>query len=419
MIIITLLLTTMMAAGAGQAQPAVATEGAIAQTDARFANWLGCWRLEDDLVGIGARLCITPEEPGGVKLQSFLMARLGRDENIVPDGTTRAITDPDCPGTERAQWSADGLRIFRDIDVTCGTDAPRKVSSIAFLSSGSSWINVQHVEGEGTRSVRVQRYRRASDQTLVDGSRAPVPSACMVADAPRPTAQDWDVDDVIEAIGKMPADAVQAAISEGRGPFDLNKKALIAMADAKVPEPVVDLLVALTFPKQFVVNRAGGAGSYPPMGISTGNPWLDPYLSPFDYSVYADCYGSGYRSYYSTCGSAYGPYGSFGTNYGFGGYPYYNPGGWVIVNNGGPQTGTSQAEGRVVNGRGYTQVRPREPEPTQIRTGNVGNGGAANTGGTSGTNGVSSQGYSSGSSGSSSGSDSGARTAVPRPPGGQ
>ena len=83
---------------------------------------------------------------------------------------------------------------------------------------------------------------------------------------------------------------------------------------------------------------------------------------------------------------------------------------------------TPAAEGRVVNGRGYTQVRPRDAEPSPGRSGNVGNGAAYDGGGSSssggGTSGVSSQGYSGGSSsgGSSSGGDSGARTAVPRPP---
>src|SRR5262245_660027 len=37
--------------------------------DARFNTWLGCWRLEDDLAGTGARMCITPEGKG-VRMQT-------------------------------------------------------------------------------------------------------------------------------------------------------------------------------------------------------------------------------------------------------------------------------------------------------------------------------------------------------------
>jgi hypothetical protein len=438
---ITLFLAMTMAAGAplgtvasaevAQAQitrsapatPAAAT----AQTDARFAHWLGCWRLEDDLVGTGARVCITPDGQNGVKLQTLVGTQRGLDEVIVPDGVARPISDPECKGTERAEWSTDGLRVFRYTDVTCGKDPARKVSSIAFLTRGPAWVNVQLVDGGPTKNVRVQRYRRALDQTLADGSKAPLPSASMLAGAPSADGSDWNVADVIEASAKLPADAVQAAITEDRGPYELNKKNIVAMGDANVPETVIDLMIALTYPQRFVVQRAGGS-SYTPSGISMGGGWFDPFMSPLAYSSMYDCYGMGYRTYYSTCGSFYSPYGynSYygGYNYGYGGYSGYYPtyGGWVALDPNASTT-TASSEGRVVRGRGYTQVRPRDAEPSPTRSGNVGNGAAYDGGGSSssgsGTSGVSSQGYSGGSSsgGSSSGGDSGARTAVPRPPG--
>ena len=411
------------------ATPAAAT----AQTDPRFAYWLGCWRLEDDLVGTGARVCITPDDRNGVKLQTLAGTARGSDEVIIADGVARPISDPECKGTERAEWSSDGLRVFRFTDVTCGKDPLRKVSSVAFLTRGPAWVNVQLVDGGPSKSVRVQRYRRAIDQTLADGSKAPLPSARMLAAAPPADGTDWNVDDVIEASAKLPADAVQAAITEDRGPYELSKKNLVAMNKASVPETVIDLMIALTYPQRFVVQRAGG-GSYAPSGISTGGGWFDPFMmSPLAYSSMDDCYGMGYRTYYATCGSYYSPYGSIyngyynGYNNGYGGYyPGYG-GGWVVVD---PSPGTPvtpATEGRVVNGRGYTQVRPRDAEPSPVRSGNLGNGAAYDGGGSSsssggGTSGASSQGYSSGSSsgssgGSSSGGDSGARTAVPRPPG--
>lgn len=402
------------------AAPAAAT----AQTDARFAHWLGCWRLEDDLVGAGARVCITPDDQNGVKLQTLFGTQRGADEVIVPDGVARPISDADCKGTDRAEWSSDGSRVFRYTDVTCGKEPARKVASISFLAEGPAWINIQLVDGGPTKNVRVQRYRRSLDQKLADGSAAPLPSAGMLAAAPA-DGTHWEVDDVIEASAKLPADAVQAAITEDRGPYEVNRKNLVAMKGANVPETVIDLMIALTYPQRFVVHRAG-ASSYAPSGISMGGGWYDPFMmSPFAYTSMYDCYGMGYRTYYATCGSLYAPYGSYYNGYynGYGGYyPGYG-GGWIVVD---PNPGTPVtpvAEGRVVNGRGYTQVRPRDAEPSPGRSGRVGNGAAYDGGGSSssgggGTSGVSSQGYSGGSSGGgSSGGDSGARTAVPRPPG--
>jgi hypothetical protein len=140
-----------------------------------------------------------------------------------------------------------------------------------------------------------------------------------------------------------------------------------------------------------------------------------------------DCYspyGYGYRSYYSMCGA--GLYSPFGYNYyGYNNYRYNYGyyGGWVDVGAFqtviGATTVEPQPEGRVVNGRGYTQIRNRESEPSP-RISDGGNGGGwSGSGG-----GVSSGGYSTGSSnsgssgggggGSTGGGDSGARVAVPK-----
>src|SRR5215213_5393091 len=90
-----------------------------AQVDDRVAGWLGCWRLDDDLAGTGARMCITPEK-NGVRLQTVVGSNKGIDELVIPDGVARPIADADCKGTEQAEWSSDGARIFRTTNVTCG-----------------------------------------------------------------------------------------------------------------------------------------------------------------------------------------------------------------------------------------------------------------------------------------------------------
>jgi len=225
---------------------------------------------------------------------------------------------------------------------------------------------------------------------------------------------------------------VQAALTEVSGPFQLNKKTLRAMSDAKVAPSVIDLMVALTYPQKLVVNRAGPSYSGGDSAIAMGYGLYDPFMSPIiaASALYADCY-SMYGFSYPYCGSYYGyrPYGYYGYGYGYGGYypgyPYYGGGGWVVVDPSPGPPAVPQPEGRAIKGFGYTQIRPREPEPAP-RIGNTGGNGGNSTSGTSGTNsnsggsnsgssGATSGGYSGGSS--TSGSD-GARIAVPRPPGG-
>jgi hypothetical protein len=393
---------------------------ATTQMDARFNGWLGCWRLEDDLAGTGARMCITPDQTG-VRLQTIVGTQRGLDELLIADGVARPIADSECKGTERAEWSQDGLRVFRITDVTCDKETPRTIKGVAFLAPGPAWINVQHITGtSATTGVRVQRYRRAISQNLADGSKAPQPSGTASA---MPTARDatWSIDDVIEASGKLPAEALQAALADVRHGFNMNKNTLVKLDDAGVPDGVIDLMVALTFPKRFVVERAGGSA---PIGVSTGMGWYDPFMSPMFMGAYGNCYTDryyGYRSYYNMCGSYYGsyysPYGGYYSD-----YNYLHPGGgWVAVDPNPPAV--DSGNGRAINGRGYTQIRERSPEPTPSRVSNGGNGTAA---GYSGGGGVSSGGYSSGSSGGSSSggggggasSGGGDRTAVARPPGG-
>jgi hypothetical protein len=429
---ITFLFALTLAAGTAFAQtPAPRAAAPAAQVDARFASWLGCWRLDDDLTGTGARMCITPEK-NGVRLQTVVGTNKGIDEMVVPDGVSRQITDAECKGTEQAEWSSDGARVFRTTNVTCGKEAARTIKSVAFMAPGPSWINVQHVSGEAANtSVRVQRYRRAANQKLADGSTAQQPDA---STAMR-TTQDqtrWSIEDVIEASAKLPAEAVQASLSEVHQGFDMNRKTLVALDNAGVSDSVIDLMVALTFPSKFVVERRGASSA--PTGITTGSGWFDPFMPGGLAGGINDCYspyGYGYRSYYSMCGSRfYSPfaYNSFGYGgYGYGFDPYYN--GWVNVGAIPPVIGSGgtpaepQGVGRVVNGRGYTQIRSRESEPSPRATSSGHGGGWGGSGGGVSSGGYSSGGASAGSSGggggSSSGGDSGARTAVPKGGGGR
>jgi uncharacterized membrane protein YgcG len=417
----TLFALTLVASSAFAQTPAPKAAPAAAVVEPGLASWLGCWRLDDDIAGTGARMCITPDK-GGVRLQTLIGTQKGIDEVVIPDGVSRPLVDAECKGTERAEWSQDRARVFRTTDVTCGKEAPRTIKSVAFLAPGPSWVSVQHVSGAAANtSVRVQRFRRSANQQLADGSQAPQPDAQLTLRTD-PSMTKWSIEDVIEGSAKLPVEAMQAVLTEVHHPFDLNRKSLVALDEGGVSEPVIDLMVALTYPKNFVVERRGGSM---PTGVTTGTGWFDPFMAPMLMGGMADCYspmGYGYRSYYSMCGAAlYGYNGLYGYNNYYGNsYPYGYYGGWVNVGDL-PGVGglpiEAQAEGRVVRGQGFTQIRNREAEPSPRINGGSNGGawsGAGNSGATSGS-GFSSGSSSSGSSGgSSSGGDSGARVAVPK-----
>ena len=147
--------------------------------------------------------------------------------------------------------------------------------------------------------------------------------------------------DVIEANGKVVPEALQAALVEVKRGFELNGKGLIALDEAGVPDSIVDLMVALSFPKRFVVERntSGGGGGY--WGTSGFDSMWPYYADPFFYISY---------------------YAPFGYRY-WGGYdPYYFQGPGFVIVDPSPSPIQPSGDGRVVDGRGYTRVRRSEPE---------------------------------------------------------
>jgi len=378
-----------------------------APADDRWQRWLGCWVADDDRAGTGALTCVTAGANGGVSIVTSVGVQEISRETRVADDRDHPVAVDDCRGTERHRWSPNRRRLYRTATVACGSEAPRTLAGVAFMRNGPVWVDVQTVRQGAQTSVRVQRYRPAPRQRNADG-RPVAPPAFDLAETP------WTVHDVLELSAALPPDGVQAAIGEGTTAFDLNKRTLVALAEADVAERVIDLMVGLTYPKHFIVQPGGssvGGGGY-----ATGA--FDPFFAPIlgaatMYGCYSP-YGWASAGYFGNCGLMSPYLLGYGPGYWNG---YYNSSWWVANGPVNPSDGggpAPQVEGRVVNGRGYTQVTPVDPS-------NIGSSPGGSTGGWNGGNSGSSSGGSSGvSSGGYSGGMSGGdggRMAMPRPPG--
>lgn len=396
------------------------TGSAAAQTPApaaeRWAPFLGCWQLVNESTrdalpadptstspawptSSGPRVCVSPgPDAASATFTTLVNDRAVLTETIAASGTSVALNETDCRGWQEATWSPLSPRLYSRAQVTCANQPTRTVSSLSMMLAGPVWIDVQLITTDGGRkSLRARRYHRAANQVSATG-----PAIAPAAVAPLP--RRLSIADVKEAVGRLEPEVVEAALAEVRNGFDLNGRALRDLGEAGVPARVIDLMVALTFPERFVVDRPSSSG-----WASGGGAW-DPYDYGFD-PMWA-YFGNPFL--YS---SLYAP---FGYRY-WGGYdPYYFSGpGFVVIN---PDTVEPQpsGNGRVVDGQGYTRVRRVQPEPAS-RTNGVGSrgetasqAGSSGSSSGSGSSGASSSGYSSG--GSSSGGSG--RTAVPRPPGG-
>jgi uncharacterized membrane protein YgcG len=381
----------------------------VTDTDSRWDAWLGCWQLVEERVreewdpedsgrelvpAKGAVVCVTAADaPNAVRLTTRVESQSSLEDTIVADGTPRPLREPGCEGTQRTEWSSNGRRLFARAELTCG-GTQRIVSGMTMIDATRLWTDVQVVEegrpldsargrpldsARGRReTIRVRRYRRAPDQIDATAS-LPKPEQARALGTMARQAATLTMDEVKEVAQKLPVSGLEAVLLETGASFPLNGKRLVELDEAGVPDRIIDLMVALSFPDRFVIERRASSGGLAPSG------WGFAYGSPYDWPYYYAPFGY----------SAFGRYDTY----------YYGAPGYVVVDVApvGPQP---SGQGRVVDGLGYTRVRAREPQTVA----GAGGSGAGSTGSSSGGT-VSSGGYSGGGGGD------GGRTAVSRPPG--
>ncbi|HEY7699649.1 MAG TPA: hypothetical protein VIE88_14600, partial [Vicinamibacteria bacterium] len=152
------------------------------------------------------------------------------------------------------------------------------------------------------------------------------------------------------------------ALLERKGRFPLDSEALLRLSEAAVPASVIDLMVAVTFPERFSVERESGGGG----GMGWGYPGYDPFFdAAFAYPYY---------------------FAPFGYYYWYAPYPIYGP----------PVGAPAASVGRAVEGRGYTRVTRVEPgDSGERRARPRGESGSSDTSsGKSSSGSVSREGYS-------------------------
>ena len=381
------------------------------QAAGNWQGWLGCWSAGAQIGGIAPSalapvVCIAPtSDPNVVDVATIGGEKVISTQRIDASGRETPVETKGCTGTQRAQWSADGRRVYLNAVTTCD-GVQRSTSGIIAMSSTGEWLDVQGVAAGGEEGVRVARYRDV-------GVTSAVPAAIAAAIRERATATTGarfllggtvGSNAVIEASHSATPAVVEAWLLERGQQFGLDAKELVRLADAGVPARVTDAMVAVSNPDRFAVARPdGSAGS--PRALHAEDELLgrriyvvmDPVYSPYrwGYTPYGYGYGYGYGF------GAYGYSPLYGGGYGYGsgyyGYPgYVAP---IVVLN--PQQ--PQARGQAVRGRGYTQ---RDPDPSASTPSSARSGDNSSS---------SSSGSSSSGSSSQPRSEPAPRTAHPKP----
>lgn len=354
--------SVMLAVAALGAGPQVAA--AQTASGPGWSAWLGCWEpvpAEGAAVSaVTPYLCFLPgENASQVEVVSVEADEVSNRHTLDASGVAVAVTREECSGTELMQWSSDASRVYQRSTYDCPGGLQRQSTGIFSMTPTGEWLDVAAVSvGEAT-NVRVIRYRGAPEvevrveeigQALAD--RAMTREMAMTA-AMAPV----DGADLIEALGHIEAPAVEGWLIESGQQFRLDRQRVVELADAGVPDGVIDVMVALSYPDVFAIDRAGrpeavpGEAGGPAVGsMSMRDPWLSPYgYRGFYNGFYPGYYYSDY--YYDPYYSRYG----YGPGYGYDGYygrGYNRP--VIVVVQDGDESG-SESNGRLVNGRGYTR----------------------------------------------------------------
>jgi hypothetical protein len=392
----------------GSVTPALAQ---VAGTDPRWQAWLGCWEVAvpESIQTIATlkspRICVIPASgASAVDIVTVVGDSVASRQHIEASGAKRDVTRDGCTGWESAQWSSNGQRVYTRASYTCGAGLTRLTSGVIAMSATGEWLDVQEVAVGTSVGVRAARYHDAT-------SAAPLPTEVAAAlrgvslsmNMPRiAAAAPITTADVVEASRLVDAGVVETWLAERGQGFGLDARQLIELEKLAVPSTVIDVMVALSYPSVFALDRSR---------LGETRAAADTRENPDHRVIYAGTmYDVGYSPY------GYSPYDyRYGYGYGFGfGYGWY-PGRPIVIVQKPPTDGTTEParHGKVVKGRGYTaDGSPSGSTDSGSRPRSGSGSGSASTG-QSGSSGASST--SSGGSSSDKGSSSG-RTAKPRPP---
>jgi hypothetical protein len=273
----------------------------------------------------------------------------------------------------------------------------------------------------GENVPRAIRYRPAmTEAARAAGYSVPVERMSAVIDARLAASADLAIDDITEASGHVDAGALQAFVAESGQEFDLDADAIVQLADAGVSEDVIDMVIAISYPGYFAIDREGAEADrvVPEPGEREYRNRYDPFGwgGFYGWNSYGSCYGLGWSSLY--CNPYRYDYGylGYGGPGGYSGYGYWGYSGRPVIVVVGEGDGDGRS-GRAVPGRGYTRGGSSSSGTASGRTRSSGSPPATTTGATTRSGTASSGGYTRGGSSGASGSSSG-RTATKKGGGG-
>jgi hypothetical protein len=209
---------------------------------------------------------------------------------IDASGSRKDVVQDECTGWESARWSASGNRVYLRSEFTCPGEISRSTNGVLAITEGGEWLDIQGITAGAHQGVQVVRYKAISGSEpsptatkagVTRGQTLAVSTARFAAAAPLTT------DDVIEAAELLDPAVVVAWLAEVGQPFGTDAEQLIALDEAGVPAGVVDMMVALSFPRIFAIDPGLNSAEFLESAHAEGQGALIPATRrPAEWSSY-------------------------------------------------------------------------------------------------------------------------------------
>jgi hypothetical protein len=316
----------------------VIAPAALSQSDPRWQAWLGCWTADSARTTAATTICVTPAaKSNAVDLVTVARGAVVTRERIDANGRPQPIDGNGCKGTESANWSASGRRVYLRADFSCASGTPGSTTSLFAMTPTGEWLRVEKARSGGGMVITVTRLRPTTLSTALSemSARAIESQQRALLPARALAAAPIVIDEIVDAVRNVDGDVVRAWLLTSQQRFDFDAAQIAMLANAGVPSPILEAVGALVAEapvvvrvEQPVVVEQGPPEMTtmrvcPPNGCPYDNrysnyngaewgsppPYGYPYSSPYPYA-----YPSAYP--YSVPFTAFIPFSSFNNNSG-------------------------------------------------------------------------------------------------------
>ncbi len=346
--------------------------------------WIGVWIFNDDAStkvlsdsNQKTTVEIQPMSDGkSLEITRKVATQPDVKEWLAPDGTKRPVDASNCTGWQTARLIAEAGMIFSSSEMNCKDAGAFSTTNIKMIVAADKMVDILLLKAGGQTKLAARRLVLDHDVAPAGGSEPAYTNTVERIAAASP----WKLDTIVQLSQTMDTQLLEAVLMEKNVKLNLSTtKAIKDLNKTKMPNEVIDLLVALAFPDKFHIEKNGKVELRPwiASSSSTGSvrnsysnnalPGVTSYYQGIFYNCgglgyagnnpygYGYGYGSGYGRLFSP-GSCWNLYSPFWYD-----YPIYVPASQMNsgVVGGGGGTRVPSSDARLDATGGYIQIEPQ------------------------------------------------------------